>query len=394
MASVPVPTDLPTSLAAARPSTTGDRVARAPVRAAVVGLGDISQEHLAYLSGRTQVGDVSTKVCLAAVCDLSPAATRYAASTYGASASYTELERLLADEHPDVVHVLTPPASHRPIVSTCLEAGAHVICEKPITATRRELDELLRVADAHDRWLMESHNYRFNPAIVRIREAIDSGELGAIREVEIRISLPVTDASGRFGDPNLPSPIHEMPAGVIHDFTTHFAYLLLHLARAVAFDLVTAHWNNHAGISFFRYDDLDATLIGAGPDGAVHARLRFDARCAPDTFTVVVRGSDGFAETDLFQPHLRLVGPRPGGQKLAPIVNHLVNGANLMGAGFRNFGQKLLQVGPYEGLHRMLDATYEALIHDEPPPITPEEMTAASHLVDRLLAASQTAAQP
>jgi len=348
------------------------------LRAAVVGLGGISHEHLAYLSGATGCGDVADKVTLAAVCDLSPAATRYAASTYRAGASYTDLDHLLAEQAPDVVHVLTPPASHLPLVSACLQAGANVICEKPITASRPELDGLLALAAERNRRLMESHNYRFNTTIVRIRQAIEAGDLGAIREVDIRISLPVTDPAGRFGDPNLPSPIHDMPAGVIHDFTTHFAYLLLHLAPGVAFDRISAHWSRYGDVDFFRFDDLDATLLGRGPDGPVHGHVRFDARCSPDTFTVTVRGSEGFAETDLFQPHLRLVGPRPGGAKLSPIVNHVVNGASLFGAGFRNFGQKLLQVGPYEGLHRMLDQTYDALRADEPMPITPEEMVAAS----------------
>ena len=355
------------------------------LRAAVVGLGGISQEHLAYLGGSSTAGDVSDKVTPVAVCDLSPAAARYAAATFRAGEAYTDLERLLSEQRPDVVHVLTPPASHGPLVSTCLRAGAHVICEKPITADRPHLDELLAIAGDAQRQLMESHNYRFNPTIVRIRGAIDRGELGAVREVEIRISLPVTEPEGRFGDPNLPSPIHDLPAGVIHDFTTHFAYLLLHLAPDVDFDRISAHWHRHSGIEFFRYDDLDALLIGHGPDGAVHARLRFDARCAPDTFTVVVRGSEGFAETDLFQPHLRKVVPRPGGEKLAPIVNHVANGLGLVGAGLHNFGQKLMQVGPYEGLHRMLDLSYDALALGQPLPVTPAEMVAASELVDRLL---------
>jgi predicted dehydrogenase len=355
------------------------------LRAAVVGLGGISAEHLSYLAGTTTMGAVGDRVALAAVCDLSPTAARYAAGTYRADASFTDLDRLLDEVAPDVVHVLTPPASHQALVSQCLRAGAHVICEKPITPTSAELHALLATADDNDRQLMESHNYRFNPAIVRIREAIERGQLGAVREVEIRISLPVTDPAGRFGDPNLPSPIHDMPAGVVHDFTTHLAYLLLHFVPGAAFEQISAHWNRHSGLEFFRYDDLDAVLIGSGPDGPVHARLRFDARCAPDTFTVVVRGSDGLAETDLFQPHVRLVRPRPGPSKLSPIVNSVVNGAGLVGAGVQNLGQKLLQVGPYVGLHQMLHLAYGALVHGRPFPVSPEEMMAASRLVDRLI---------
>jgi predicted dehydrogenase len=206
-----------------------------------------------------------------------------------------------------------------------------------------------------------------------------------VREVTIRIALPVTDPDGRFGDQNLPSSIHNLPAGVIHDFTTHFSYLLMHLAPGVAYDRVAAPWSRHGDNDLFPVDDLDALLVGEGPDGAVHARLRFDARSSPDTFTVTVRGSKGLAETDLFQPYLRVVRPRPGGSKLSPIVNHVVNGTNLVRSGVRNLGQKLLQQGPYEGLHHMLDLTYSALSTGTGMPVTPADMLAASALVDSLL---------
>lgn len=361
-----------------------------PLRTAVVGTGGISQEHLSFLSGRTAAGDVSDRVEVRAVCDLSPAAAEYAATTFGASTHYTDLAELLANEQPDVVHVLTPPSTHVPLATMCLKAGADVICEKPITADRNELETLLATADGLGRRIMESHNYRFNSAIRQISAAIGRGHLGVVREVEIRIALPVTDPAGRFGDRNLPSPIHAMPAGVIHDFTTHFSYLLLHLAPAVSYHRVAAAWSRHDDNEVFRYDDLDALLIGDGPDGAVHARLRFDARSAPDTFSVTVRGSEGYAETDLFQPYLRMVRPRPGGSKLSPVVNHVVNGAGLMRSGFRNFGDKLLQNGPYEGLHRMLDLSYTALAAGTDLPVSPQDMLNASALVDQLLSEGAT----
>lgn len=359
--------------------------AERPLTSAVVGTGAISQEHLSFLAGRTEAGDVSSKADLRAVCDLSPAAARYAATTFGASASYTDLAEMLEVEKPDVVHVLTPPDTHVALATMCLEAGANVICEKPITVNRPDLETLLATAERCGRQIMESHNYRFNSAIREISAAIGAGELGAVREVVIRIALPITDPEGRFGDRNLPNSIHGLPAGVIHDFTTHFSYLLIHLAPGVVYDRVAAAWSRHGDNELFSVDDLDALLVGEGPDGAVHARLRFDARSSPDTFTVTVRGSNGLAETDLFQPYLRLVRPRPGGSKLSPIVNHLVNGTSLVKSGVRNLGHKLLQQGPYEGLHSMLDLTYSALVTGAEMPVSPEDMLAASALVDSLL---------
>jgi predicted dehydrogenase len=374
------------SLYTSRTMTTPRAAPELPFRTAVIGTGGISKEHLSFLSGRTAtVSPVDGRVAIVGVCDLSKVAADYAADEFGADRSYTDVVEMLAQARPDVVHVLTPPQTHVELVTVCLEAGAHVICEKPIAPTSAELEQLLSVAEANGRHLMESHNYRFNRGVIEIKAAIDRGDLGAVREVEIRIALPVTDPAGRFGDLNLPSPIHEMPAGVIHDFTTHFTYLLLHLTGPVEFTRIAAAWSNHSKNPLFRFDDLDALLVGQGPEGPVHGRLRFDAGAAPDAFAVRVSGTRGWTETDLFQPYNRTVLPRSGGSQLSPIINHVVNGAGLMSEGFRNFGRKLLQQSSYEGLHRMLDETYVALAAGRPLPVSTDEMLAASRLVDRLL---------
>ncbi|MEM8925234.1 MAG: Gfo/Idh/MocA family oxidoreductase [Actinomycetota bacterium] len=355
------------------------------LKVAVVGTGGISEAHLAFLSGRSSVGPVDDRVDLRAVCDLSPVAARYAASAFGVPAHYTDLDELLAVEQPDVVHVLTPPNTHVPLATACLKSGADVICEKPITATAYELVDLLATADGLGRRVMESHNYRFNPTIRQMGDAVIRGDLGVVREVDIRIALPVTNPNDRFGDPNLPSPIHSMPAGVIHDFTTHLTYLLLHFAGGATFDRVSAAWSRHGDNEIFTVDDLDALLIGEGPDGAVHGRLRFDARTSPDLFSVTVRGSEGYAETDLFHPFLRVVKPRPGGSKLSPVVNHLVNGAGQARAGFRNLSGKIMQQGPLEGMHHMLDLAYHALVSGGDLPVSTDDMLGASRLVDLML---------
>ena len=59
--------------------------------------------------------------------------------------------------------------------------------------------------------------------------------------------------------------------------------------------------------------------------------------------------------------------------------------ASLMNDGIRNVGRKILQQTPYEGLHKMLDLTYGALIDGSPLPVTAQDMLDASRLVDRLL---------
>lgn len=348
------------------------------LKSAVIGTGVISKQHLSFL----QACDRSN---LVGVCDLSPAAVDYAVETFQAAAAYTDYTQMLAREKPDVVHILTPPQTHLSIAADCLRAGAHVICEKPVAPTYPEFKDLWQISRECDRFLIEDHNYRFNAPVRAIQALIDDGTLGEVQEVEIRMALDLR-SGGRYADENLPNAIHKMPAGVIHDFITHLSYLLLSLMPETTaqngFDRVSAAWSNHGGGDLFKYDDLDALVIA----GQAHGRIRFSSYTAPDCFAITVRGSRGYAETDLFQPYLRCVVPRSVGKQLSPLVNHFVGGWELMSASVRNFRSKIMQRNAYDGLHYLLDKTYDALSVDQAPPIGFEDMARTSRLVEALLA--------
>ncbi|MBW4634647.1 MAG: Gfo/Idh/MocA family oxidoreductase [Iphinoe sp. HA4291-MV1] len=340
------------------------------LKSAVIGTGAISKEHLNFLSK-------SERAHLASVCDLSKASAKYAAQRFGADSSYTDYRQMLDEAKPDIVHILTPPHTHKPIAKDCLEAGVHVFCEKPITPTYDEFKELWTFAQSCDRWLIENQNYCFNEPILAIEKLVADGTLGEVQEVEVRIMLPIRDG-GPFADENLPNPIHKMPAGVVHDFMTHLCSVTVRFLPD--FERVSAAWSNHGGGDLFRYDDLDAIVIG----GSAHARIRFSCHTPPKSFAVTVRGSKGYAQTDLFQPHLRCVIPRAG-ELLSPLINHFVNGCDFIGASFTNFRHKIMQQTAYEGINRLLDKTYEALIEGKAPPISFEDMERTHQLVNALL---------
>jgi predicted dehydrogenase len=343
------------------------------LKAAVIGTGVISKEHLSFL-------ERSERAQLVGVCDLSKISARYAAERFKAEAVYTDYRQLLAEAKPDIVHILTPPQTHSRIAKDCLESGAHVICEKPITPTYEEFKTLWSIAQANQRYLIEDQNYRFNQPILEIEKLIAEGRLGEIEEVEVRMSLAVRQMA-MFSDENLPNPVHKLPAGVIHDTITHLAYLVLRFLP-IEFEQIRAVWRNKGGGELFKYDDLDALLIG----GSKQARLRFSSTTLPECFEVIVRGTKGYAQTDLFQPYLRAVLPRKVGKQLSPLANHWINGVELIKRSVGNFNRKIMQRTPYEGLHGLLDRTYTALLNGEPPPVSYEDMERTSRLVDALLA--------
>lgn len=338
---------------------------------AVVGCGAISHEHLAYLSA-------SPAVRLVAVCDTSEATALFAHRRFGGERWFTDVNEMLVEARPEVVHVLTPPQTHKSLIELCLRADAHVICEKPMTGSAAETASLLGLAKDRGRLLVETRNMLFNDVVRTVDDLIGRGQLGAVKEVDVLLSLDLT--AGPFGDLNLLGPGVALPGGAVHDFLPHLAYLFLHFAgHAAPVDDVVGCIANFSGNARVGFDHMDA-LVRAGD---CRGRLRIASDVAPDVFRLTVRGSAGTVETDFYNPFMRFQGTANSGKR-API-EQVVSGLQLAGAGFLNLRDKVLQHGTYHGLPRMLDAIYQGLQAGEAPAVREDDVIATAMLVDRLV---------
>ncbi len=100
------------------------------------------------------------------------------------------LAKVLDDASVEAVAVATPAATHADVVTACLEAGKHVLVEKPLASSVAEGRALVAAAEAHDRVLMCDHTYCYTPVVRRIRDLVRSGALGEIHYVDsVRINL-------------------------------------------------------------------------------------------------------------------------------------------------------------------------------------------------------------
>jgi predicted dehydrogenase len=117
-------------------------------------------------------------------------ARRFAAR-HGIPGVHEDYAALLADPEIDAVYVPLPNGLHAEWTIRALEAGKHVLCEKPLASNA---DEAARMADAAEktgRCLMEAFHWRYHPLARRVAEVLASGELGAVRHVEARLCLPL-----------------------------------------------------------------------------------------------------------------------------------------------------------------------------------------------------------
>ena len=152
------------------------------IRAAVVGLGYWGPNLARNFS-------TSNDFQLVGLCDTNPERLARVATLYPGAAAAENFEDLF-EASPDLVAIATPVAAHYEMARRCLEAGCHVLVEKPLTASVAEGERLLDLAARRDRKVFVDHTYVFTGAVEEMKRQLDSGALGEMLYVDsVRINL-------------------------------------------------------------------------------------------------------------------------------------------------------------------------------------------------------------
>lgn len=124
---------------------------------------------------------------LIAVCDVDGEKARQAGATFDAD-YYTDYGEMLEDQRVDAVAVVTPDFAHAaPMVAT-IEAGKHVICEKPLVTTRDEAVRVVEAVKANQVQVMVDYHNRWNPVYFKIKEDIEEGKIGKVMSAYMRLN--------------------------------------------------------------------------------------------------------------------------------------------------------------------------------------------------------------
>jgi predicted dehydrogenase len=168
---------------------------------------------------------------MAAICGRDPAAVAAAADRLGWAATETDWKRLVGRDDVDLVDVCTPGSSHAEISIAALEAGKHVLCEKPLANTVEEARAMAAAAEraaAGGVRAMVGFNFRRVPAVALARELVAAGRLGALRHVRAAY------LGSHLLDPELPLvwrlQASEAGSGALGDLGAHAIDLAQYLA--------------------------------------------------------------------------------------------------------------------------------------------------------------------
>jgi predicted dehydrogenase len=203
------------------------------LRVGLIGCGRIAQTHIPYI--RSYGG-----AQLVGVCDGLQSQAQSVARQFQIPAVYTDPGELLRHQHPDVVHVATPPHTHAELAIAAMQAGAHVLVEKPMAVTLAEADRMCETARRMGVQLCVDHNRVFDPVVRQARQLMARGVLGNVVGVEAWQGFARQDVEQVYGTASAGHWVYTLPAGIVQDIAPHaIALLFSFLPSATPVSVVT-----------------------------------------------------------------------------------------------------------------------------------------------------------
>lgn len=359
----------------ARPKVLG-RPAKAekPLRCALVGCGMIARTHLKFLNKMKNAEVV-------AACDASEEAAAELAEEFGIEATFTSLDDMLTEASPDIVHVLSPPQFHAEQTEKAIEAGCHVLVEKPMAMNAAEARRMVECAAEKGVKICVDHNHLYDPVIVQTRRLVETGALGDILWVESyygfnlaenprsRYMMPGGGEHWTFG----------LPGGLYQNLMPHPLYLALELLGEPS--KLEAHARYGRVLPHMPTDELRLTLETGTAGGLVTVSMA----ASPRLQYLRIYGTNMIVHVDLLNKWLIPQSTMRGVPK--PISRALVNlrhsWAVLKGTLGGMCKVLLRRWTPYEGTGVLIREFYSAILEDREPPVTPEEAVQVMEVMDR-----------
>lgn len=146
------------------------------IQFAIVGCGRIAQRHAEHIHNKGE---------LVAVCDVVKENADKLAEKYGAKAYYSIRDLLEKEKEVQVIAICSPNGLHAEHAIQSLNAGFHVLCEKPMALTSYDCGEMIKAAERANKRLFAIKQNRFNPPVEAVKRVIDEGRLGKLFSVQL-----------------------------------------------------------------------------------------------------------------------------------------------------------------------------------------------------------------
>ncbi|MFE0591910.1 Gfo/Idh/MocA family protein [Micromonospora echinospora] len=291
----------------------------------MIGVGSIADMHLGAYAA-------NPRVRLVGVYDLNAERGAQKAATFGASRVHPTLDSLLADPEIDAVSICTWNDSHAEIATAALDAGKHVLVEKPLSRTVAEAEALVAAVERNDRHLEVGFVRRFGANARVLKSFVDDGMLGHVYHARATNIRRLGNPGGWFADSE------RSGGGPLIDIGVHvldLCWYFMGTPKAVTVSAVThSPLGNRANVtSLSRYkvadydpsrsdvEDFAAALVRFDNGASLTLETSYSLHALEDRLEVAVFGDRGGAE---LEPKLRIATERADTVlNVDPQIDHL-----------------------------------------------------------------------
>ena len=317
----------------------------------IVGCGEIARAHIPFILSELRHQIVG-------ICDADTKRADSLAQRFGISNVYQDVAKLLNEQKPDVMHVLTPPQSHAALALQAMKAGCHVLVEKPMALSLEEADAMIKAAQSHNVKLCVDHNQLFDPVVLKAKRMISEDVIGTVVGIDSHYGfLPGKALDRRW--------VENLPGGFFQNLAPHPLYLLLHFLG----DPLETHVSTltTGSIGTHLPDEWRVLMKGKQAIGMLSISLRIN----PHVNYLRIYGSKAILNVDLANMMLVLERLRPLSKAAARGLMNVEQGLQLMSGAVGNAVNFILgRLKPYQGIGNLIKEFYISIEHNTVPPVT------------------------
>jgi len=325
------------------------------LKVAVVGAGFVAQKrHIpAFLRLRKYVS-------LNAVCDLNFGLAKEVAKKFSIPNAYSNLSEMLSKEHPDIVDVCTPPGAHASVAVEAMEAGCHVLLEKPMASSLADCDKMIEASKKNNVKLSVVHNQRFYPPFLKAEELVKNGAIGELTGMRIISLTPREEYLV-----HEKHWIHKLPGGVIGETGPHVIYMSLVFVKNVKnVEVIARKITNYPWVL---YDDYRIEIEGENITSSIIVSHTNNYTASK----VELFGTEYSLEMDL--QSMLLIRYKRNNLKPVNIATSSISTAWQIMKGTASNALKTILGRKMLGHDIMIEKFVKSIMYDQPLPVTPEE---------------------
>lgn len=351
------------------------------LRVGLVGCGKIADGHIEQVRALDRADVV-------AVCDREPLMAEQLATRLGVPARYDDLVRMLDEERIDVLHVATPPDSHRAIAALAFDRGCHVFMEKPFALNEAESRAIVEAAARSNRRVGVNYLYNFETPGLELEQLVERGELGPLVHLESHYGY---NLAGDYGLAVMADPghwVHRLPGKLFHNVLDHvLAKIVPHIGDE--FELQATAFRRRDPIGVQVVDDMADELRFVIRSGSVTASGLVSAHGRPVAHSLRVIGEKDSVELDYMARSLvrssRWAQPSALGRLFPAFVQARQHWRN----GWANVGRfRRHEYHYFQCMRVLLHRFYDAVEGKGPDPVPVEQILRVCRVIDRIVEAT------